>query len=944
MSQAVARELVGREEELGAASSLLAGLSAGAGALVLEGEAGIGKTALCRAVVEEATAEGCRTLTCQSNQAETPLAFAGLTDLVDSSADAAIARLATPQREALEIALLRRAAGPGAGPERRTLGVALRGLFCELSVDAPLVLALDDLQWMDASTLQLLAFALRRIGEHPVAVVATLRGPPYAADPLNLERAFGAGRVRRLRVLGLDTDEIDRLLSLHLGRRPSRRLVSKVTDASGGNPLFALECARALGDASSIQINEPLPVPDTLRELVRGRLAPLAPTTREALLAVAALPQPDAATVEAASSAEGLAAAEETGLVRVPENRVEFAHPLYAAAVYDVAASGSRARMHARLATLAEDPDERAQHLAYASGEPSAEIAASLEQAASHARSRGASAAAAGLLELSIRRTPPAEELDLRRRQAQAAEDYLFAGERDRPRALLREVVNSLAPGAERAQALRALAQVTFWHDGYGPAQGLLEEALEQAGESEWITGRALLDLLWVRSQSGQLVDGPAEAMAAYAVAERLSDPQLMAEALSARALMGRMFAGEDGTELMDRALALESWETRTFTGLQPSANAALLCLWSGETERATVHAATVEEQLLATGQESLLPLAALQAVWIECAAGHLARGAQIAEQAVAVAFESDSRITQGVALCSRAIAFSETGQLEAAEADAEQALALFDAAGDAAVTAILTGVRGFMALSRGDAAGADGLLSPMASFVLERGIGEPMMAAFLPNAIEACVALGRLERADELLCLLEAAGVGWDSPWALATAARGRGLWLAAGGDLDSASDELVRALAHHERLGMPLERARTLLAQGQVARRRRKRRDAAATLKIALDTFQECGAERWAALTEAEITRLGLRRAPDELTVTEERVATLAAAGETNKGIAAALFISPKTVEANMSRVYRKLGVRSRAELGSAMTKRTAAPDTAAGPDAHAEPSPPA
>jgi DNA-binding CsgD family transcriptional regulator len=231
--------------------------------------------------------------------------------------------------------------------------------------------------------------------------------------------------------------------------------------------------------------------------------------------------------------------------------------------------------------------------------------------------------------------------------------------------------------------------------------------------------------------------------------------------------------------------------------------------------------------------------------------------------------------------------------------------------------------------LSLGDAARADELLAPLAALVLQHGLGEPMMAPFLPDEIEALIRLGELERASQLLDLLEQKGGQLSSRWALGAAQRSRALLHAAHGDLDAAAAALDQARVHNEHLGMPLERARTLLVQGQLHRRQRQKRAARESLTTALSIFDQCGASSWAKHAHDELARVGTRRTSQQLTATEQRVATLAANGMTNREIAATLFISPKTVEANIAKTYRKLSIRSRAELGMAIARRSGPPD---------------
>ena len=255
------------------------------------------------------------------------------------------------------------------------------------------------------------------------------------------------------------------------------------------------------------------------------------------------------------------------------------------------------------------------------------------------------------------------------------------------------------------------------------------------------------------------------------------------------------------------------------------------------------------------------------------------------------------------------------------------QGLAIAERVGDAIFTAQNRGVLGFVELSLGDAVAAHEVLEPAVELLLDMGVGEFSIFPVMQNEIEALVALGHLDRAEELVDVLERIGRANDRAWALAVSARGRALVLAASGDLAGARASIERALREHERLPDPFERARTLLARGIIERRAKQKRVARDVLDEALALFERLGAVLWAEKTRDELRRLGLRTAPAELTETESRIAELAAAGRTNREIAETLFVTVKTVEANLSRVYRKLGVRSRTELARRVAREPAA-----------------
>ena len=265
-----------------------------------------------------------------------------------------------------------------------------------------------------------------------------------------------------------------------------------------------------------------------------------------------------------------------------------------------------------------------------------------------------------------------------------------------------------------------------------------------------------------------------------------------------------------------------------------------------------------------------------------------------------------------------KALIEAHRGAVEAARADAEEGLRLCKTNEDPFNGSGHRAVLGFLELSLSNPSGAIERLDPVLAFLDEMGAAEPGVIWCVPDAIEALVALGELERADELLAVHEEKGRAMDRPWALATAARCQGLLAAARSDRPASMAAFERAMEQHARIDMPFELGRTLLALGEVQRRFKQRRAAGGSLRAALETFRTLGAPLWAIKAEEALARVGARAAsPGELTPTEERVAELVADGRTNREVADALFVSVKTVEANLSRIFQKLGITSRREL---------------------------
>ena len=362
-----ALEVVGRESEIDSVHDFLEAVPGGPIALLIEGEIGIGKTTLWREGIAEAGERGLQVLTSRPVEAEIALPFAVLGDLLGDVPDAALGRLPDPQREALEVALLRAGTKPG-GLQRRAVALGVLGAIRVLAEDAPLVLAIDDAQWLDSPSADALAFAARRLRDQPIGFLLARRAEASGGSRVELETALDSDRLTRLVIGPLDIRLLDRLLRAQLGKQFLRPALVELQRVSGGNPFFALELGRALltRDVSPAP-GEPLPVPATLNELVRERLARIPTAAREAALIVSALARPTVELVGAAAGGGGATTALEraaaAGVLEVADGRVRFSHPLLASVVYRAAGGTQRLELHRRLADVVDDPDQRARHL-----------------------------------------------------------------------------------------------------------------------------------------------------------------------------------------------------------------------------------------------------------------------------------------------------------------------------------------------------------------------------------------------------------------------------------------------------------------------------------------------------------------------------------------------------------------------------------------------------
>ena len=921
---APALEVVGRGSEIGSVYEFLDAVPAGASALLLGGEIGIGKTTLWREGVTAAQQRHQRVLSCRPVEAEIALPFAALGDLLEGVGEHVLARLPEPQREALEVALLR-AEVQGGGPlPGRAVALAVLGVFRGLAEEAPLVVAIDDVQWLDASSADALAFAARRLRDEPIGFLLAQRAGSGDAFPLGLEAALDSGRVARLLLSPLDLPALDRLLRAHLERQFLRPTLVELQRVSGGNPFFALELGRALlAREAPLVAGDALPVPATLQELLRERLAGLPARAHDLALVVSALSRPTVQLVAAAAGRErGPAALEKVataGIVEVVGERIRFTHPLLASVVYTEAPPSRRRALHARLAEIVDDPDERARHLALAATGPDPEVAAALDDAARRARARGAAQSAAELWERA-RRLTPADDPAAWRRSVEAGECHFEAGDTDRARVLLEDVAARLPPGPERATALARLAWIRAFAEGFHVGADLFRAALAEVGDD--VASRIEIErgLAWSVHEIGDVAAAEPHARAALAMAERLAEPALLAPALADMAFFETVRGRGIPTPMIERALELDSRdEWRPILG-RPAWIQGMLLEWAGDLHGARSVLNALRQSALARGDEHSLTYLAFHLGRVECLAGNWEHAARYAEECFETMAQTGQEDERPFALTIKALVDAHLGRVAEARAATDEGLPLALEVGVLPAHLEMLGIRGFLEHSLGDAGEAHRFLGPLPQAVAEAGFGEPALFRFHGDAIENLLALGDLEAAAALLGELEGQGRALERIWALTISSRCRGLLCAAAGKIDAAYPELETALELHEQLQEPFERGRTLLVLGTLQRRGRKKRAARESLTQALAVFEELGAPLWSERARAELGRIGGRAAaPEALTPTEQRVAGLLAAGRTYREVADALFISPKTVQWNLSKIYRKLGVRSRTELAA-------------------------
>lgn len=913
--------VVSRSVEFSAIADFLAAAQHGPSGLVIEGEAGIGKTTLWLAAAEQAGDAGMQVLSARVGQAESVMAYTAMFDLFAGVDDAVLAKLPGPQRLAVDRVLLR-ASGNGPATDQRVVAAALVSVVEMLAAEATVLLAIDDVQWLDAASKAVIASAARRF-DGPVGLLVTERTHPDSGGTASWLQMRPPGSVDRMHVGPLSLGGLRQLISEKLNISLPRPALVHIAEVSSGNPFFALELARGIDHGMR---SAELVLPRTLAELMRARVGRIDGQTLDVLLAAACVAAP---TVNLLARAVGtgvqrvvelLEAAEDNGIVMIDGDHVRFTHPLLARGIYTDAVAGRRRSMHRVLAEIEVQPELKARHLALACTTQDPATLQALDTAAEMARSRGAPAAAAELIDM-------ARNLggDTPQRRIRSANHHLDGGNATQARVLLDETISQLGPGPLRTEALSLLAVVRLSDDSFIEAAKVLERTLAEAGDQPDLKAQMMVMLCYALVNAGDLAVGLRHAEEAVALAVSLDQPHLLSQALSMQVFLGFMQGQGLDEPSLRRALELEDHSASTPAPFRPSVHNALLLGWTGRLDEARAELLTVWKHCVDHGGESELMFLAMHRFLVEIWSADLDRAGQIASEAMERALLLGGDVAMSVALTTRAALAAFAGDADAARDDVAESLAAAARGESLRLAGWSLTTLAFLELSLGRHEAVLAALGPLlARFDANPEGAEIIVAAFAPYAAESLINLRRLDEAEPLIERLERNGERLNRPWMLAVGARCRSMWLAAHGDVEAAAAKAHQAMLQHDRLPMPFERAQTQLVLGQVLRRQRKKQAAEATLRDALRAFDDIGAPLWAKRVHNELARTNVSPSREgQLTPSEQRVAELAATGMTNRDVAAALFVSPKTVEYNLSSVYRKLGVRSRAELGRRMAQ---------------------
>jgi DNA-binding CsgD family transcriptional regulator len=909
--------LVGRPSETSAVTLFLDSTPRRPSSLVVEGEPGIGKTTLWLAALDQARALGFRILSTRTAAVESGLAYASLADLLRGIGAATLDALPGPQKVAIDRIMLR-SSSEDAGTDQHAVSAAFLTVIEMLRESSPVLIAVDDLQWLDTSSRQVIEFAARRLTAG-AGILGTVRTGTASDTSWSSWLHFAKpDAVQLIQLKPLSLGALQAVIFDRIGRSFPRPTMVRIFEVSRGNPFYAIEFARVI-EASS-PVGE-MTLPRTLSEIVQSRLSGLDSDLCDALLAVACL---TTATVDQVTLATDVGAervielleqAEAAGIIEIRGSRVKFTHPLLARGLYDDAVPARRRSMHRQLAQIVVEPEMRARHLALGATRRDTTTLQALDDAAESARSRGAPVAAAELLELAMRLDGDTPE-----RRVKTASHHFAAGDTGRARSLLEDSVAEMPGGAARAEALNALALVRLDDDSFSDAAQILQQGLDDSAGNPELRVRMLNTLSYALFNAGDVPAAARVVEDAAAEAMALGNPHLVSMACGMRAV--QQFIRGDGYDetSMKQAIAGEDRTLNVPLAFRPHVQNAMLLGLIGALADARRDMLSIRRTCLERGGESELMFVGfhtvLQAVWH----GDMTEAALVAEDTMARAQQLGGDFPIFIGLTLQATVAAYGGREDDARRDIVEALAAGQRSSAYTLLGWTVSMLGFLEVSLENYSAAIATLEPLlATLTAQPRATEIIPAACLPDAVEALVQLGRLDEAASLVEMLERNGVRLDRPWILAVGSRCRSMLLAADGDVDTAIKSARDAMVWHDKLPMPFERARTQLLLGQLERRQRHREAAATTLREALATFERLDTPLWAKRAKASLTRDDATSSQTtELTASEQRVAELAATGMTNRDVATALFISVKTVEVNLTRIYRKLDIHSRAELG--------------------------
>src|SRR6266536_2521468 len=907
--------LFGREESLRVLTDVLDR----GGSAVAVGEPGLGKSSLLKVANQLAQRRGRRVLSVAPTQFDRGLPFAGLAELVNQCPEGAIDRLPAPQRRALAVAL-QRAEPDGREVDALAVPVAVRSLLTQLGEAGPVGLVIDDLQWLDQASVGSLGFALRGIDPRRLCVLVSTRPDPVGGA--DLLRSLAEPR-HELILEPLADWAIGRLLRKHLGQRWTPPLAAGVARASGGNPFLSLMIAQAMQSDvskwrwSAQQGQEPIfPVPPSLAGLLGEKVSVLlSQDARDVLLLVAAAGRLTVAQlqrfVEEARLRSALEGAGDADVAKIGAGSVvAFTHPLWASALYDAAAPDERRRAHRVLADKLEDPVERARHRSKSITTPDEMVADELERAAEISRGRGAQQLAGELLEGAALATPSdVNTFESFRRWLRAVDTYIDAGDALAARAALDKGAALADLSEQEAQVLVRRARLT---EGLRGARSLTEQAFRMAPAGSEVRAEILQELSEYHRMEGHGRLALRLADLAITAARAVQRVHIQLVALNQRQGAERLWGlGRPLETLREIERLVES----SGLGRSPSEWAwarGFHAAWNDPTAESFVRDGIA--RAVAAGRYGDLSSLYICLVLVLIRASKVREASAALDEADRVGAWAKFSLQEDMA---RTLIKEYTGDLDEARELAERAAARARTIGFTYWLGGFLAQLGFVETSARNWQAALAPLRELAAIFASTKMVDLEQLLWPVDYTDAALQIGALHEVEVAISLLRRQAEA-GRPEAAVAADRCQALLSAARGDVDQALTELRRVV---ELVGSecPFEAARSRLALGQVYRRAGHKGMAVETLNASAAAFDEIGVPRWAERARDEAGRVGLYPTTSTLTGTERRVAELVASGRSNQEAAAELFLSVKTVEANLTRIYRKLSVRSRTELAN-------------------------
>ena len=893
-------ELIGRDRERDEIDAFVSAVPDGLNALLITGDPGIGKTALWRHCLERCKQAGYDVLVARPSEDEMSNSGLGLLDIFD--------RVEVDRSRFLsEVDPLRRA-------------MAALDALGTLADRGPTVIAIDDVQWLDATSAKALRYALRRIEDAPVGVVATWRAERPVEDRLSLSTTLPPGKSHTLDLGPLDIGETRRLVG-RVVESISPRTLRRIHRISGGNPLFAIELVRSLVEGNRASgLNDGFRLPGSLRGAIEHHLEQVPEPLMRMLEVIAAngptgysqlrsyLPDHDLDGLLSQAGSLGVLVVEE-------DLRVRFAHPLMGSAVYERVNPLARRTLHASLAEQSIDPAVRIRHRALSTDEPDGELSALLEAEANRARGAGALDSAAELAFHSHRLTPFDDTDAVRRRALAQIGDLTAAGETFKALELLDSLVATLPSGSLRADAL--IQRFFLENKDVDRSEASLSRALEDCGDDELQRGRVLDILGWHRGIfCGDLRAGIRAAEEARGIAAAAGHEELWMQSASHLAHM-QALAGNPQPTVMVRTVEIVERTSATILGGGPHAWMGKQILWAGDIAGARDLFTAALDGYAVIGNETERSYRHYDLALVECASGDFEAARTHVELGIQAARDCENLDAEGWMQYPLALVEAWAGRADLAREAASRLLRWPGGPGRSLGTNRARSVLGILPISEGNHPTASDVLVEAVALAEEVGLAHPGADPVLADAVIALACSGRRAEAHEHLRMLrdQVSNLDLERTWAMLDHAGGS--VLLADGQLDQAVGHLSSAVSRFDAMGLRPDAARACFALGRALLRAGQRTAAAERLEESITRFASMGAANWEGSAAVDLERASPGRTTGTLTAAESRIAGLVAEGGKNREIGAALFMSVATVEAHLTRMYRKLQIRSRAEL---------------------------